>query len=82
MFWAVSERGRPIPMDPLPLPDGNMALRWTAGHDGGAAGVIVLMARVIPADERPHYDGPLYQTHFLSCPFAGHHRSNRRREPQ
>jgi hypothetical protein len=73
MFWAVSERDKPIPMDPLPIPGGNMALRWAGGH---------LTARVVPENDRAGYDGPLYQTHFLTCPFAGHHRSNRRREPQ
>lgn len=74
VFFATSERGRPIPMNPLPVQDGNMALRWADG--------ILLMARVLSESEREGYDGPLYVTHFLTCPFAGHHRSNRRREPQ
>ena len=73
VFFATTERGKPIPVNPLPGEDGNMALRWDDS---------ILIARVLPEGERAGYDGPLYVTHFLTCPWAGHHRSSRRREPQ
>lgn len=74
VFFATTERGKPIPVNPLPVQDGNMALRW----DGGAQ----LIARVLPESERERYDGPLYVTHLLTCPWAGHHRSSSRKDPQ
>jgi hypothetical protein len=75
MLWALSERGKPIPLNVIPAEagpsGGNMALRWARGE---------LTARVLTTGQDT-YDGPLYQAHFMTCDFAGHHRGNPRRNP-
>lgn len=56
--WERTAAGKPIPLDPEPVEDGNLALR----EDG----------RVVNAQGCP--PGPRYVTHFASCPNASEHR--------
>jgi hypothetical protein len=64
IVWAVSSKGRALPLDPEPSPKGNLSL------DSGTPP----KARVV----QPHgLEGPLYTSHFATCPNAKKHRRKR-----
>lgn len=59
--WARTEgRGKPIPLDPDPVPDGNIVVT-----DGG-------IAHFLRATEMA--TGPRYVSHFSTCPKSAHFR--------
>lgn len=58
--WLTTLRGKQIPIDPEPVPNGNVVI-----EGNGRARVI---GNGAPAD------GPLYQSHFASCPSSAQHR--------
>jgi hypothetical protein len=60
--WLDTVRGKSIPIDPGPLPDGR---------------VIILAngrARVLDADDVKKYPGPVFRSHFASCEALASHR--------
>ena len=64
VMWAETERnGKPIPLDPEPVPDGNLGIRDDGRVYHVAQGQGVLDLGV-----------PLYKTHFATCPDADEHR--------
>lgn len=64
--WALTSKGRRIPLDPTPSPAGNLAFDLT--EEEGASFV-----RVVPVGSRP----TLYTSHFATCPQAAQHRRGR-----
>lgn len=58
--WERTAAGKPIPLDPEPRPDGNLAFR----DDG----------RVYSLPQSTLDDVPRYVTHFATCPHANQHR--------
>lgn len=62
--WARTERGKAIPIDPAPVPDGNLVV-----SDGGIAHV--LRATEMPPSER-------YVSHFATCVRRAHFRKPHR----
>jgi hypothetical protein len=59
--WERTVNGKPIPLDPEPVEDGNLGIRddgrvYHQGEDALDLGV------------------PLYKTHFATCPNADEHR--------
>lgn len=60
--WAVTAKGRRLPLDPEPAATGNVVVDAT-----GAARVLS------PLEPRPA-DVPLYLSHFATCPDANIHR--------
>jgi hypothetical protein len=71
--WAITAGGHLMPIDPVPVPDGNLRLEQVAGGD-----VQVPRVRVVPPAWRTQADaGQLYRPHFASCPFADQHRRRR-----
>jgi hypothetical protein len=60
MAWAKTDKGRIIPMDALPSPDGTFAF------------VTPELVRFIPVADRAGY--ALHTSHFATCPFADKHR--------
>lgn len=62
ILWAITERGKMIPIDAAPRPDGNMIL----GEDGRAY-VLIPDGLFAAADER-------YMVHWATCPNAEKHR--------
>lgn len=68
IVWALTERGKPIPIDPNPRADGNITLHSLAGADQQ-------IAHVLGADEAA--SGPTYVSHFATCPDAETHRRRR-----
>ena len=64
--WAVTEKGKRIPLDPIPRDIGNIVLVRAA--DG----------RKVARIEQPHTGRPAYVSHFATCPEAERHRKKRR----
>lgn len=61
MRWEKTVRGKPIPLDPTPVPGAHLFIR--------ADGLV--------ADDRSHpapEDSARYETHFATCPDASKHR--------
>jgi hypothetical protein len=63
VVWVKTEaRGKSMPLDPHPSPEGNVVLvplPQTRHH----------VARVLPKDQLPPADGsPAYLSHFVTCP--------------
>lgn len=61
IWWAVTEKGGRMPLDPDPVPDGNVVI-----NNYGVAVVIT------PGDWT--HDGQRYVAHFATCPNAKTHR--------
>lgn len=63
--WEKTVRGKPIPLDPKPVPGAHLFIR----PDG------------LVADDRSHPAGkemPRFETHFATCPNASEHRRRRK----
>jgi hypothetical protein len=65
--WALTTNGRRIPLDPDPVEGGNLAL--------ADQGTTPIAYYVDPEDEP--VPGPLYVSHFATCPNAAQHRWGR-----
>jgi hypothetical protein len=66
VVWVrIGKQGSPMPLDPLPRPDGNVV---RTGPE---------TVKVLKEDEPT--DQPRYRSHFDSCPDAGHWRQRRYR---
>jgi hypothetical protein len=71
--WTVSELGKKMPLDPLPVADGNVIK--TGNRVEGLEEVHVISSRDATIDP----DTPRYVTHFSTCPMAAAHRKERTR---
>ena len=69
LLWARTRWGNTIPLDALPHPAGNVRL-----HRDGTA-------EVLGPSGRLDAKGPLYRSHYVSCPDAEKHRRRRRKAP-
>jgi hypothetical protein len=68
VVWVrIGKQGSPMPLDPLPRPDGNVV---RTGPE---------TVKVLKEDEPT--DQPRYRSHFDACPDAGHWRQRRYRAP-
>jgi hypothetical protein len=67
VLWAKTIKGRTIPVDPTPVPDGNLIVEH---RDGKGSPVF----RVLRKGEPTAADR--YRTHFESCPNADQHRTS------
>jgi hypothetical protein len=65
--WAKTPKGKRIPLDPDPRPDGNIRL----GFVGGEEMALVLSGAELEAAQ---IAGPVYVSHFATCPNASSHR--------
>ena len=80
IVWALTDSGRRMPVDTLPVPavlipdarDGNLVLWFEVDEKGRAVGG----QRVSYATDEQRRDGsiPLWRSHFSSCPHASRHR--------
>jgi hypothetical protein len=59
--WETTVRGKPIPLDPEPVPGAHLFVN----EDGAVAD-----DRSYPAED----EAPRYETHFATCPNARFHR--------
>lgn len=73
--WAITDRGRRIPIDPKPVPDALHADgQWTPGLLAITLDAYgVAHARAWRKGE-PRPDATLYASHFATCPQANAHR--------
>ena len=60
--WVRTYRGVAMPLDPAPVDDGNVVFLANGS------------VRVISAEDRAKYPGPVYKSHFATCPNAAEHR--------
>lgn len=74
IIWTRTTTGSRMPVDPVPVADGNVAL-VVRGADGAGLTAIVLKSR-----RDAHLlsgaltAGPRYKSHFATCPNADKHR--------
>lgn len=68
IIWGQTETGKPMSVDPLPRPGGNV-VRMPQGKRQ--------VLRVLPPAALPVVGRPAYQSHFVSCPFADQMRKRR-----
>jgi hypothetical protein len=74
ILWARTPAGRRIPIDPIPVAEGNIVLVDThpaTGHDR-------YQARILTAGEQPPPGTLRYVSHFATCPDASTHRRGSR----
>lgn len=76
--WARTQRGKMIPLDPNPVPLGNVEV---TGTDESGRGPVLLATvhgdSIAGRAERhtvEHRGGSLYVAHFTTCPNAAAHR--------
>lgn len=69
IVWTLTEAGRRMPVDVEPADDGALRLEESQG------GSDVVYAFVVRGNVRPR--GPLYRSHFATCPNAASHRKGR-----
>jgi hypothetical protein len=65
VMWLKTPRGKTIPIDPMPLPGGNIILA-----DEGA---VTFLSRMQITEMKESGD-LAYQSHFVTCPDAELHR--------
>ena len=70
ILWTVTGPDRRMPVDPAPSPDGNVDVDTSRYTPSGAHPATVLGPLEVEA-----HDGPLYLSHFATCPDADKWRS-------
>lgn len=66
ILWVKSIGGSPMPLNAQSVGDGNIAVIDNVGH--------VRKGEMF----EPFYDGPLYKSHFATCPNAAKHRKSKK----
>ena len=71
--WAITTGGYLMPLDPDPVPDGNLRLETVLAGEHKTPRVWV-----VPLAQRTGDDaGQLYKPHFATCPYVDQHRRRR-----
>jgi len=65
IFWGFTKRGKAIPLDELPSPDGNLALEE---HKDGLRSTVLV--RCVKKDDLFDRSALRYVSHFATCPDA------------
>lgn len=68
--FRLTRTGAKMPLDPVPVPDGNVAL---IGESDDREGI----AEVLEGDRGDGYEGHLYITHFATCQDGARFRNSR-----
>lgn len=68
IIWAVTQKNRNIPLDPVPVADGNITL-----EQRGAELAPLAIANAIRAPGILYY-----KSHFATCPNAANHRRSKK----
>lgn len=68
VYWGITVRGSPIPLDPNPRSDGNLVIRRTSDGAFRVCYVQPNSPSLFP-EER-------FVSHFVSCPNAAEHRKS------
>lgn len=64
--WAQTENGKPMPVDAVPVPNGNIELQLPNDPRDPPVAHVLRKGETRPA--------PLYVSHFSTCPDAAEHR--------
>jgi hypothetical protein len=64
VFWVKTQRGNTMPVDVTPTENGNVYLRKDLTGQ-------IIEAEVWKKDKCKNFTGPLYTSHFATCPQAG-----------
>jgi len=78
IIWAETENGKPMPLDPEPVEDGNVTLHKR--RVGIPVAVVLGRKQLDNLHAHAVRFGPpvvLYRSHFASCPFADQFRRPR-----
>ena len=67
IFWALTENGKPMPIDAVSTDNGNLECVWD--HNGR-----VLAHVIAPLFLQMQTEAPRYTSHFATCPDADEHR--------
>jgi len=67
--WAVTVKGRRMPIDPVPVPDGNIELEE---REVFLTPLAIVRVNIPTGEPVPPV---LYKSHFATCPQAGKWRS-------
>jgi hypothetical protein len=70
--WAVTTKGKRMPVDAEPAEDGNVVL-----HPGLGSGDLPTATVIPKAEDDPPPVFPRYRSHFATCPHADTHRRTR-----
>ena len=66
IFWVTMvPSNRKMPVNTVPSPEGNVSIDWN-----------VWEGIVLTKESLSFFQGPLYISHFATCPYAQAHRSN------
>jgi hypothetical protein len=68
IIWAVTTKGRRMPLDPEPVENGNLILRHRM------SGLPTALYLTHGADVELQPDEKRYVSHFATCPYAAQHR--------
>jgi hypothetical protein len=77
IIWAISEdSGSRIPIDPVPVADGNIVLTMRTWPQSPLAKVQTKaqIEKLRAENEATGQEHLLYKSHFATCPHAKHHR--------
>jgi hypothetical protein len=74
ILWAQTPAGKPIPLDALPRPDGNLVLVRREGKS------VAVGARDADYSRFVGEGAPLRVAHFVTCPNADAHRKTNRQQ--
>lgn len=66
--WAITNRNRAMPIDPVPVPDGNIRIRPNAATRGKDACDVLHGQSLASAQAGGE---KLYKSHFSTCEHAG-----------
>lgn len=69
LLWAITEKGRSIPLDRNPVPDGNIEIEEF--EEGPPMSRVVSRQRELSPGLFP---ATRYKSHFATCPEASQHR--------
>ncbi len=74
MEWAITARGKPIPLDPEPVENGNIEKtgEFALTRFGDEAPVV----RYVDDEQPDLFEQDRFVTHFATCPDAREHRKD------
>lgn len=67
--WAKTEKGKWMPIDPLPAENGNIVPIGRGDQ---------VLAHVLSKDENPEEHAHRYTSHYATCPNANQHRKSKK----
>ena len=70
IVWCATTKGHRMPVDPVPVPDGNLIVDGTGVVSVGHGMQTLDRVLVVSKTDVPLGDPPRYVSHFVTCPDA------------